>query len=311
MISNCPYKIQVALRVALLIVSIVILSHCRTDSFVRVESANQNSRVDYLVIHGTSENFAESLRLLTERTDYPVSSHYLIPTLDDDSYPEDTIRVHSLVPELRRAWHAGRSYWAKETGLNDRSIGIELVNEFHCEGVDESVARIQVIDVTCYFEPYSEEQIQVLIRLVKDILGRYPELDPIDIVAHSDIATRRKSDPGPLFPWRRLYESGIGAWPDDETVASYRRRFADGIPSVQRVQQALLDLGYQIEVNGLLDSQTTFAVRGFQLHFRADDHSGLMDVETAARLWALLEKYRPRTLRTHAQNAANNVAGPL
>lgn len=269
-----------------------LLTRCNTLSYIVVDSANQNSRVDYLVIHGTSENFAESLRLLTRNTENPVSVHYLVPEINDQSYPVDKLRVYSLVPEHRRAWHAGRSYWAEESGLNDRSIGIEVVNEFKCEGTDKPLAETSVGDVSCKFVPYSDKQIGLLSTLIKDILQRYPNLDPIDIVGHSDIAKMRKSDPGPLFPWYQLYLEGIGAWPDAEGVAKYKRRFSAARPSIASMQLALFTLGYEIELTGTLDSQTEFSVRAFQLHFRPSDYSGAADIDTLARLWALLEKYR-------------------
>ena len=269
------------------------LSYCQTNPYAVVNSANQNSRVDYLVIHGTSENFAESLRLLTTNTPNPVSVHYLVPEINDHSYTGDKLQVYSLVPEHRRAWHAGRSYWAEESSLNNRSIGIEVVNEFKCGGsTAKPLSESSVRDVSCMFVPYSDEQVYLLITLIKDILARYPELDPIDIVGHSDIAIMRKSDPGPLFPWQRLYNEGIGSWPDDEIVAKYMRLFSGSMPAIKSVQLALSTLGYEIELTGIVDTQTQFTVRAFQLHFRPIDYSGALDTDTLARLWALLEKYR-------------------
>src|SRR3546814_8395823 len=51
-----------------------------------------------------------------------VSSHYV---------GEEDGTVYRLVPEDRRAWHAGVSYWQGRRGLNDVSIGIEIVNPGH------------------------------------------------------------------------------------------------------------------------------------------------------------------------------------
>lgn len=281
-----------------ILASLFLLSHCSSKPYIVVDSTNQNSRIDYLVIHGTSENFAESLRLLTTTTSNPVSVHYLVPEINDHSYPVDKLRVYSLVAEHRRAWHAGRSYWAEESGLNDRSIGIEVVNEFKCEGTDKSLFESSIGDISCSFLPYSDEQIDLLVTLIKDILTRYPGLNPIDIVGHSDIARMRKSDPGPFFPWQRLYEEGIGPWPDDETVENYKRLFSANMPDIESVQLALLTLGYEVELTGIVDTQTQFTARAFQLHFRPADYSGVLDVDTLSRLWALLEKYRYDELAT-------------
>ncbi|MCG8416064.1 MAG: N-acetylmuramoyl-L-alanine amidase [Pseudomonadales bacterium] len=277
--------------------ALLLLSACSSGSMVYVESTNQNSRIDYIVIHATAENFAESLRLLSTRTESPVSSHYLIPEVGDPSYPRRSLRVYSLVPEHRRAWHAGVSYWAEETNLNDRSIGIEVVNEFECTGTDKPVPEIELAEVECQFVPFSDEQIELLADLLHSIQERYPGINPIDIVAHSDIAIMRKSDPGPLFPWKQLYEQGIGVWPDQTLAAKYSAQFSAGAPAIDTVQAALLALGYQIEVTSELDKQTQFAMRAFQLHFRPSDYSGKIDAESLALLWALLEEHRPAELR--------------
>lgn len=289
-----PIKTQKRLW-ACLPVLCLLLAGCSQTVFV--ESSNYSSRVDYVVIHATSEDFAESLRLLTQPTENPVSSHYLIPAPDDPSYPRRALRVYQLVPELERAWHAGRSYWAGEESLNDRSIGIEVVNEFSCEGTESPIEETDPDSVRCIFPPFADEQIEALAELLLGILERYPDIDPIDVVAHSDIAILRKSDPGPLFPWQLLYERGVGAWFDEQTYGGYADRFRNAMPPLPAVQQALAALGYQLEVTGSFDRQTQFAMRAFQLHFRPADYRGGIDLDSVARLWALLAKYRSEELQ--------------
>lgn len=275
------------MRLVQLLISPLLLAAC--SEVVFIESTNQNSRVDYVVIHATSENFAESVRLLTQRNDTPpVSSHYLIPAENDPTYDRNRLLLHQFVEENERAWHAGRSYWAGETALNDRSIGIEIVNEFECETTPES----DIDSLQCEFLPFDEAQIEMTIELLRGIQQRYPDIDPLDYLAHSDIATQRRSDPGPLFPWKRLYEEGIGAWYDEETRSRYESDFGSQLPSIERLQDALLRLGYFVEPTGELDNQTRFAVRALQLRFRPADISGEPDLETVAILWSLLEKYR-------------------
>lgn len=278
----------------------VLMTGC--SNVIYIESANQNSRVDYVVIHATSANFAESVRLLTTRTGYPVSAHYLIPDENDPTYGHRRLRLHQFVKESQRAWHAGVSYWAGDTGLNARSIGIEIVNEFSCElntVAAEDIGPVAAEDIgpdalVCDFPMFSEAQIEMLIELLRGIQQRHPRIGPLDFVAHSDIAVphRRRSDPGPHFPWRRLYDEGIGAWYDEETKLQYVERFENRPPTVERLQAALLRLGYLVEPTGELDHQTRFAVRAFQLHFRPSDYRGVPDAETAAILWSLIEKYR-------------------
>ena len=265
---------------------LVLLAAC--SSVVFIESANQDDRIDYVVLHATSENFAESVRLLTTETDTPVSSHYLIPAENDASYNRSRLLLHQFVDERRRAWHAGPGYWAGKTAFNARSIGIEIVNEFDCETTPET----DLDELQCEFLPFEEKQIQMTIDLLHGIARRYPEIDPLDFVAHSDIVTEWRSDPGPLFPWRRLYEEGIGAWYDEATKARYESLFKDQPPDIEQLQAALLQLGYLVEPTGEFDQLTRYAVRALQLRFRQDNYSGEPDLETLAILWSLNEKYR-------------------
>lgn len=265
---------------------------CTSLRTIDVPSANHNSRIQYLVLHFTSEHFAESLRLLTQRTESPVSVHYLVPEPGDDTYDRRSLEILRLVPEDRRAWHAGKSYWARADSLNDTSVGIEIVNRSACIDNDPETETSAPEDQSCTFLDFPDEQIDLVIRLARDILERNPEIDPVDVIGHGDIAPARRVDPGPLFPWKRLYENGIGAWYDDETVMKYRRLLKTDPADMSRVQRALLAYGYEIEETGENDVHTRFVLRAFQMHFRPSDISGRADAETVAILFALLEKYR-------------------
>jgi N-acetylmuramoyl-L-alanine amidase len=291
---------QVFTRLFFYSLMLLCLTRCGLQPYEVIDSTNQNSRVNYLVIHATSENFGESIRLLTTPTNNPVSSHYLVPAENDATYDHSNLRIYSLVPEHRRAWHAGLSQWGRETALNDRSIGIEVVNEFKCEGAEGELSNIDLSAVTCIFPPYSQRQIDLLIELIEDILLRYPDIQPINVVGHSDIAIMRKSDPGPVFPWYALYQRGIGAWPDSADVKTFYQQASQGMPSIAAVQTALALLGYGIEVSGELDQATQFAVRALQLHFRPQNYSGEIDAETVAILWALIKKYREREFEEYS-----------
>ncbi|HFF1621749.1 TPA: N-acetylmuramoyl-L-alanine amidase [Yersinia enterocolitica] len=240
-------------------------------------SIAQNERVRFLVLHYTATDDAESLRLLTQGD---VSAHYLVKTHPESLNGKPV--VLQLVPESQRAWHAGVSYWLGRNSLNDTSIGIEIVNR----GFTERMLRRE-------WYPYNESQIELIERLTKDIVERY-NIEPENVVAHSDIAPLRKSDPGPLFPWKRLATQGIGAWPDDATVTKYiAERNKHDMASVSIIQQTLARYGYQIPQNGELDDETRQVIKAFQMHFRAQDFSGIPDVETEAIALALVEKYRP------------------
>lgn len=279
---------------SLIVCGLLFISGCASLGMIDVPSQNHNSRIQYLVIHFTSENFAESLRLLTQRTDNPVSVHYLVPEPGDDTYNRSALKIHRLVPESRRAWHAGSSSWAGADALNDTSVGIEIVNQSACVDNDPETESPTPEDQTCRFLDYPEEQLQLVIELVRDILERNPEISPVDVIGHGDIASGRRVDPGPKFPWQRLYDSGIGAWYDDATVATYRAQFEQVLPDLASVQAALNKYGYLVEETGQNDPQTRFVMRSFQMHFRPSDASGQLDAETAAILFALIDKYRRR-----------------
>lgn len=285
-----------ALRLPLALLCLLALTGCATSAVIDAPSRNQNSRVDYLVIHFTTENFGDSLALLTEPSDNPVSTHYLIPEPNDESYERRSLKVFKLVEESRRAWHAGKSYWHGEESLNDRSIGIELVNRSYC--VDDAIEAddAQPQNEFCFYPDFSDRQIALLSELALDILERHPEIDAVDVLGHADIAPDRKVDPGPRFPWQLLYQAGVGAWYEDAAVLNYWRRFQDELPPIIAVQRALRTYGYQIEETGSIDAQSQDVIRAFQMHFRPSAVTGDIDIETVSVLFALIEKYRREAL---------------
>ncbi len=86
----------------------------------------------------------------------------------------------------------------------------KVLVESACDAFDP-VSAMEDPEVFCEFREYDEEQIDMVIDLVLDIVRRHPRIDPINTLAHSDVAPDRKLDPGPTFPWRRLFEHGLGA----------------------------------------------------------------------------------------------------
>lgn len=267
------------------------------SSVQTTDSANQNSRVSIIVIHHTTADFADSLQILTRPSSYPVSSHYLIPEPGDQTYRKSALRTYQLVDESRRAWHAGTSYWAGKSGLNDQSIGIELVNRTWCHASEEGVDPYSGgPDRLCFYPDFADGQIALLTDLLDKILQRHPDVKPTHIIGHSDIAPDRKIDPGPRFPWQRLAALGYGAWYDDATVIRYWEKFrAEPLPLIN-VQKALAAYGYNIELTGEFDEQTRNVLRAFQLHFRPWEVTREMTRETTATLFALLDKYYPEQL---------------
>jgi len=227
-------------------------------------SIGQDSREQFIVIHYTSSDLQRSLEILKGDG---VSSHYLIG--------EAPATIYRLVDEDRRAWHAGESQWNGRTWLNSSSIGIELVNRGYIESPEGRL-----------WYPYSDEQIDALIVLLKDIMQRHG-LKPGAIVGHSDIAPQRKVDPGPLFPWKRLADAGLVPWPDAEAVARQRSLFATALPDVAWFQSQLAEQGYKVPEHGYLDLETRNVIAAFQMKYRPGRFDGEPDAETAALLAVL------------------------
>ena len=249
------------------------MCHIDYNSYRSVSSYNR--RVRFLVMHYTAINFSASINALTGK-EATVSAHYLVPNPLDITYQNagfGDMRIFNLVDENERAWHAGVSSWAGRNGLNDSSIGIEIVNE---ASDDKGVFT---------FPPYSPTQIQALISLSKNILQRYPDLSPTNVVGHSDIAVGRKVDPGPAFPWKALYDEGVGAWYDEDTKQKYTTKLSTGLPDKKDILAAFKKYGYAV------DGEYSLLVRAFQLHFRPRRTTGVADLETLSILFALVEKY--------------------
>lgn len=235
-----------------------------------------NRRVRFLVMHYTAGNFKTSV---TELTGAAVSIHYLVPDPTEQTYLDagfKDMRIFNMVDENERAWHAGVSQWAGRSNLNDTSIGIEIVNM-----ASESDGQIN-------FPAYHDIQIEAVTELASNIIQRYPDIKPVNVVGHSDITPGRKSDPGPQFPWRKLYQAGVGAWYDEDTKKSFED--AKTQPNKADFISKLKKYGYN---TAGFDTEVGFKnlVRAFQLHFRPENYNGELDKETDAILSALIAKY--------------------
>lgn len=144
----------------------------------------RGQRPELIVIHytGMADGPSARERLCDQLAE--VSAHWL---LHEDGAAE------ALVPEDRRAWHAGAGSWQGRDDVNSRSIGIELVNPGD--------------------RPFPEPQMAALEALLRAIMARWG-IGAAGVIAHSDLAPERKADPGPRFDWQRLARQGLAIWPD-------------------------------------------------------------------------------------------------
>ena len=209
---------------------------------------DRNLPISMLVLHYTGMVDAASAIARLRDPEAKVSCHYLVS--------EDG-QVLRMVDEEKRAWHAGRGFWRGITDVNSASIGIEIVNPGHEFG----------------YTPFPEEQIDALIPLVAGIVERH-KITRGNVVGHSDIAPKRKQDPGELFPWNRLA----------------KLRLALPRPTRNLMDPSWTDAGFLLALErfGYDVSDKLAAVVAFQRRFRPELIDGTIDGECRALLLALL-----------------------
>jgi N-acetylmuramoyl-L-alanine amidase len=234
--------------------------------FIEAPSPNFDARIgppDILVLHYTGmRTGADALERLRDPNAPRVSSHYMV---------EEDGRIFRLVPEERRAWHAGASYWKGERNINGVSIGIEIVNPGHEFG----------------YRPFPDAQIAAVIALVADIRSRW-QIPDDRIVGHADVAPGRKDDPGELFPWKRIAQAGHGLWVEAPAAPGLPLAEGEESTAVFALQAGFTRLGYDLPPSGKFDAATKAVVVAFQQHWRQAKVDGVADGETRAQLIALL-----------------------
>lgn len=205
--------------------------------------------VKYLIMHYTGmASGQEALdRLCSEEAQ--VSAHYLV---------EENGDVYLMVDEEKRAWHAGVSKWEEDEGLNDRSIGIEIVNTGHPYPGYDSV-----------YKEFPQVQMNAVINLSKEILARH-NIKKHHVLGHSDVAWIRKIDPGELFDWQLLAKEGIGLWPQKE-MAPPVNKYSDA-----EFLKKLSIYGYDTRD---CEAGSQELVSAFQRHFRQSNIDGVIDLE--------------------------------
>lgn len=187
----------------------------------------RSTDVDTIVLHYTLGPTLESAVSWFKNPVSRASAHYLISR---DG------KIIQMVLDEDTAWHAGKSSFNGRQRVNNFSIGIELVNWgiLKVLGKDEFRAwpgkYTREYDISKFgkpefkrgkwWPPFSKEQIDACIELCQNIRIRYPSITSNRIVGHSDIAPKRKKDPGPLCPIKliRLDSDPVG---DDAMYCDY------------------------------------------------------------------------------------------
>lgn len=177
-----------------------------------------------------------------------VSAHYLISEAGE---------VTRMVPEDKRAWHAGASYWRGHKDVNSASIGIELDHPGHALG----------------YRPFAEPQIDALVPLLARMIKAH-DIPRANVIGHSDVAPARKTDPGEMFPWDRLAEYGLALRTPDIVIG-------DPFDNDGAFYLALERWGYDI-------TDGHKAVEAFQRRWRPHRIDGQIDGQLRAILFQLL-----------------------
>lgn len=221
---------------------------------------DRTQEIKYLILHYTGMATGKEAIDRLCSAEAKVSAHYVV---------EKDGEIFSLVPEEKRAWHAGVSKWEDDIGLNDLSVGVEIVNTGHPYPGYESE-----------YKPFTEAQMKSVIQLSKTIIKKH-HIKPWHVLGHSDIAWRRKIDPGELFDWKRLSQEGVGLWAGlPQNVKSFKIDIND-------FMNKLASFGYD---TGSASENPSEIITAFQRHFRMDNIDGQLDAETVQLLDSLLRQ---------------------
>ena len=207
--------------------------------------------IKIIVIHytGMQSKIASIKRLTNPR--FKVSCHYLIDRKG---------LVIPLVDDDKIAWHAGKSKWKNFVNLNKHSIGIELVNKGHAFG----------------YEKFTNIQINRLIQLCLKLRKKY-KINNSNVVGHSDIAPKRKKDPGEKFPWKKLKKNNLGIW--YKKINFKNKNFKEGEFQKQFFKN-LSKIGYRYFKVNKRSKSDIYPIKAFQRRFNPENVSGKIDEKT-------------------------------
>ena len=207
--------------------------------------------IKFIIFHYTGmNNEIKAINRLTS-VKSKVSCHYFI---------KKNGQIILMVPELYKAWHAGKSNWKKHNNLNKYSIGIEIQNKGHQNG----------------YENFSKFQISSLIKISRYLIKKY-KIKKKNILGHSDISYDRKTDPGEKFPWKYLAKKKIGVWHNlKKNRLKNLRSIKISFHNKKKIFFYLKKFGYFVKKNNK-NSKELF--KNFQRRFRPELINGKFDKE--------------------------------
>lgn len=247
--------------------------------------SDQRIKPNYIILHcvGYDENFViDQFSRSVKNNGFGATAHYFIP---QHAKQDNSNRVYHFVPPGSVkddyqadyiASHAGQCYWQGIANLNEQSIGIEI----HMPNYARALTNPDQLNFY-YFENFKQEQIKILIVLIKKLMTTY-SIPAENILGHSDIAPWRlfnneivlgKTDPTAAMPWKELAQHGIGVWPQEQLNLTKKIDC-----SIKNIKQLLRQIGYRITNGDELDSATRYSVMAFALHFLPRDYRTIFNV---------------------------------
>ena len=203
--------------------------------------------IKFIIIHYTGmKNETKAIKRLTDPKS-KVSSHYFI---------RNNGEVIIMVPDLYEAWHAGKSKWLNYKHLNRYSIGIEINNPGHYHG----------------YKDFQKKQILSLKKLLSFLIKKY-QINKKYVLGHSDIAPKRKKDPGEKFPWKVLFKNNLCYWHNlnEKQIKKFRKK-----KLTYKTKKVFIKNLYKI---GYSRCSEKLIVKAFQRRFRQDLINGVVDEE--------------------------------
>jgi len=161
-------------------------------------SKRQIGSIDGAVIHFISaknidpENPFNLEEIIFIFKKYKVSAHYLIE--------RDGTRI-KLVPDLHKAYHAGKSIMNGRESCNNFTIGIELVGGTQWDYTDEQIGELTKLLIELTIEhDFDMNWVQGHDEVRRNWNDKY-----------QDNKASVKVDPGDKFPWGKL-QKGVSPW---------------------------------------------------------------------------------------------------